>query len=98
MARERDLPAGPLVTPHLMAARPRPIEPVTRTSQPTRYLPVPEAGKSSHVRSVFQTVHDRHSGVHRCGATIMNSGHAFENPGDVGIVEAPLQRPRSTPG
>ena len=37
MARERDLPASPLVTPDFVASRPRPIEPIARTSQPTRY-------------------------------------------------------------
>ena len=49
MARERDLPASPLVTPDFVASRPRPIEPVARTSQPTRYVPVPETGEPSDV-------------------------------------------------
>ena len=47
MARERDLHASPLVTPHFVASRPGPIEPVARTSQPTRYVPVPETGEPS---------------------------------------------------
>ena len=49
MARERNLPASPLVTPNFVASRPRPIEPVARTSQPTRHVPVPETGEPSHV-------------------------------------------------
>ena len=42
VARQRHLSASTFVTPHFVAPRPHPIEPIARTFQPTRNLPVPE--------------------------------------------------------
>ena len=50
MARQGDLAAGSRVTPNFVASGSGPIEPVAEPSQPTRDLPVPETGKTSHLR------------------------------------------------
>ena len=50
MAWQGDLAAGSHVTPNFVASGSGPIEPVAEPSQPTCDLPVPETGKTPHLR------------------------------------------------
>ena len=88
LARERHLPTGALVTPHFVASRPHPIEPVARTSQPTRYLPVPEPASRPMWRSVLQTLHYEDFGILLLSVFIVTFGNALKDAGNVRVIES----------
>ena len=54
VARDRNFSARH-VTPHLVAARSRPIEQIASTSQSARHFPVPEPGQPSHYGTLMGT-------------------------------------------
>ena len=85
--------AAAFLRPHCMATRPHRVEPIARTSQPTRNLSVLEARSRPMASTSVQPLHDTHFRVFPFRVPVVPFGDAFEELGNARVVETPPLRP-----